>query len=687
MSPTQVTSYVVQAAGALITALIFSALVRTYRRRFLAFWSASWLGFAIVFVLAGISTALKSLGQGSEAPLRFAISIVMAVASYLSITWLLFGAAEVRGNERIPRKWRERVLAAAGLIGFATTLPFAADPSAETMRFLVRGGMRSLYASTAFAIASIVVLCKSPHRNRGFGRTLVGAAFAGYAIDQGYMCYTVVARALLRTDTTYATYLGFVDFILTFTMGLGVVIWLLEDERRATREFAERVEELAFHDALTGLPNRQLFLDHLGQAIANARRNDQQLAVFFLDLDRFKVINDSLGHAVGDKLLQKVAERVTNVLRGQDTVARMGGDEFTILAPVVRDGDAAAHIAVKIQEAIRQPLTVDGRELFVSASIGIAIFPNDGETADILLKNADVAMYRAKANGADLFQLYTPAMNARALEQLGLEHAMRRAVALGEFQLHYQPIVDMIDGKPGAIEAMVRWRHPELGILRPQQFLSIAEATGMIVPLGEWVMREGCHQLAIWRSMFGPTEHQPSSLRLAVNVSHRQLKQPDFVDMVRRVLADNQLPAAALELELSESVAAQASEQTITKLRDLRAWGVRIAIDDFGTGYSSVGRLRAFPVDVLKIDTTFVRDLMTSPRDAEIAAAVIALARALKLSVTAEGVENPAQLEFLRRQGCEQWQGYLCCPPVERDDAERVLGRVATGRERLGEIA
>jgi diguanylate cyclase (GGDEF)-like protein len=427
------------------------------------------------------------------------------------------------------------------------------------------------------------------------------------------------------------------------------------------------------------LPNRQLFLDHLGQAIANAKRNDQQLAVFFLDLDRFKVINDSLGHAVGDKLLQKVAERVTNVLRGQDTVARMGGDEFTILAPVVRDGDAAAHIAVKIQEAIRQPLTVDGRELFVSASIGIAIFPNDGETADILLKNADVAMYRAKANGADLFQLYTPAMNARALEQLGLEHAMRRAVALGEFQLHYQPIVDMIDGKPGAIEAMVRWRHPELGILRPQQFLSIAEATGMIVPLGEWVMREGCHQLAIWRSMFGPTEHQPSSLRLAVNVSHRQLKQPDFVDMVRRVLADNQLPAAALELELSESVAAQASEQTITKLRDLRAWGVRIAIDDFGTGYSSLSYLKRFQVQELKIDRSFVRGLPGNADDAAIVTAIASMAKSLGMRLIAEGVESEAQLAFVRRLGCDAVQGFLSGKPVAAEEfARRFIDARAT---------
>ena len=687
MSPTLLTSYIVQASGALITALIFSALTRTYRRRFLAFWAASWLGFAIVFVLAGLAQTVKATGHAPDSPLRFSISILAAVVSYMSITWLLFGATEVHGEGHISRKWRERFLVIAGVFGFAITLPYASDQSAEGMRFFVRVGTRSLIASIAFAVSSIVVLRRGTKHERGFGRLLVGGAFAGYALDQAYMLYVVVVRTFYKQDTVYAPYLGFVDFILTFAMGLGVVIWLLEDERRATREFAERVEELAFHDALTSLPNRQLFLDHLGQAIANARRNGHELAVFFLDLDRFKVINDSLGHPVGDKLLQRVAERVKRVLRDQDTVARMGGDEFTILAPVVRDAAAAAHIAVKIQDAIRQPLTIDGRELFVSASIGISVFPSDGDTAEVLLKNADVAMYRAKGNGADLFQLYTPAMNARALEQLGLEHAMRRAVTLGEFVLHYQPIVDMIDGKPGAVEAMVRWRHPELGLLRPQQFLSIAEATGMIVPLGEWVLREGCHQLAIWRTMYGPTDTQPSPLRLAVNVSHRQLKQPEFAEMVRRVLSDNQLPPVALELDVSESVAAQASDQVIAKLRELRAWGVRIAIDDFGTGYSSVGRLRAFPVDVLKIDTTFVRDLMTSPRDAEIAAAVIALARALKLSVTAEGVENPAQLEFLRRQGCEQWQGYLCCPPVEREDVERVLGRAAGGREALGEIA
>jgi len=303
----------------------------------------------------------------------------------------------------------------------------------------------------------------------------------------------------------------------------------------------------------------------------------------------------------------------------------------------------------------------------------VAMFPEDGETSESLVKNADIAMYRAKQQGSDLLQLYTPEMNAHAVEQLALESALRRAVETKEFELHYQPIVQTSDNRICAVEAMLRWRHPVLGLVRPEQFIRLAESTGLIVPIGEWALRTACKQLTEWRSL----GHR--DLRLAVNISARQLKQGDFVDSVRLILAETGVPGNAVELEITEMSATQSEPAIVDRLRALRTMGLRISIDDFGTGFSSVSLLRVFPVDALKIDTSFVRDLVLDPNDATIAAAVVALAKSMGLTVIAEGVENPAQLDFLRAQGCEMWQGYLCCPPVQTSEVRSVLGRRASG--------
>jgi diguanylate cyclase (GGDEF)-like protein len=677
MTPTLYASYFVQAAGALLTAVIFSGLTRAHRKPFLPLWAAGWLAFAIVRLSAGGSLWLSENGAGPDSPGRFSLALLAAIAGYSAIVWLVAGALELRAPDRLRTEDRHRWLALAALVGIGLTLFYASSENADGIRFLIRVAARNVLTGVAFFVAAFAVSHADRPDDRSLGRMIVSGAFIGSGLDQLLAAWTGSVRVIDGITSTASVYIGFLDFLLTFALGLGVVIWLLEDEGRATAEFAHRVEELAYHDALTGLPNRQLFLDHLALAITQARRDHHKLAVFFLDLDRFKVINDSLGHAVGDKLLQRVAERVRNVLRESDTVARMGGDEFTILAPVVFSGEGAAHVAVKVQEAIRQPMTIDGRELFASASIGISVFPDDGETPDTLLRNADAAMYRAKAGGADLFQLYTPAMNSHAVEQLALEHALRRAIPLGELVVHFQPIVATHSDHVAAVEGMIRWRHPELGLLRPAQFLAIAESTGMIVALGEWVLNASLTQLRAWRG----TAH---GLRLALNISRRQLKQPDFVEMVHRALASHALPPSSLELEVSESDAAQLGEQSLKHLRDLRASGVRVSIDDFGTGYTSLAKLRAFPVDALKIDTSFVRDLTANPRDAEVAAAVVALARALKLTVTAEGVETPGQLEFLRKQGCEQWQGYLFCAPSEAAVVGEVIGRTNRGGVKVG---
>jgi len=459
-----------------------------------------------------------------------------------------------------------------------------------------------------------------------------------------------------------------------------MVIWLLEDERRTAVDAASQIEHLAYHDALTGLPNRQLFLDRLDVAIASAHRSGTQLGVFFLDLDRFKLINDSLGHSVGDKLLQVVARRIRALLRDDDTVTRIGGDEFTILVPSVERVEDATVVARRVRETLKHPIVIDGRELFVSASIGVSLYPSDGDDAETLLKNADTAMYRAKTQGRDTVQLYAPAMNARALEQLTLENRLRRALPNGELELFYQPIVAMSTRRICAMETVLRWRHPELGLLAPDAFVALAETTGLIVPIGEWVLRTACRQLREWQEGGLP------ELRAAVNLSVRQLQQADFVSLVSEILGETRIPPETLELELTESMAMQSDGDALGKLRELKRLGVRISIDDFGTGYSSLSALRLFPADSLKIDRSFVGQIATDPDDAAIAEAVIALARSLKLHVIAEGVETREQLEFLRDHHCDYWQGFLFCQPRPAAACSAMLSREVMVRQSLGII-
>lgn len=668
MDQTLFASYAVQAAGTVLAAAIFGSVAQTYRKDFLVQWTRSWLALGVLMAASAVNLAIPNAVPANH-PERLAVALVGGAAGYLHLTWLLVGAVELHRGRKVARRSRRIALAAAALFGMAMALVLVNDPSAAAARLFVRMGVRGGFTTAGFLVAAWVVWAARVDGARGVGRTTVAGAFVFHAVVQATYLAATAVFAISGDRPVAALYVGFADFVVVFAMALGVVIWMLEEERRAARDFAERIEELAYHDALTGLPNRQLFLDHLNLAISQARRGQHRLAVYFFDLDRFKVINDSLGHSVGDRLLQVVAHRVRAALRDHDTVARMGGDEFTLLTPVVRSADDAAHVALKVQEAIRQPVVIDGRELFVTASLGISVYPDDGDSADALLKNADTAMYRAKAGGADLFQLYTAEMNAHALELLALETALRRAAAGGELELHYQPIFDMSTGRALAVEAMLRWHHPQRGLLRPNHFLEIAEATGAIVPIGEWALREGCRRIAEWRKIM-------PGLRLTLNVSRRQL-QGEYAELISRVLRDTGLPATTLELDLCETCASQCDDHAIAQLHGLRRLGVRVAIDDFGSGYSSVTQLRAFPVDALKIDTSVVRELTAGMRDARVARAVIALARALGLSVTAEGVEDAQQLELLSAQGCEAWQGYLHGPPVQAHEVLDSLQRRA----------
>ncbi len=420
----------------------------------------------------------------------------------------------------------------------------------------------------------------------------------------------------------------------------------------------EQIKHLAYHDALTNLPNRLLFKDRLTVALSHAQREGARLAVLFLDLDRFKVINDSLGHNIGDQLLQAVAARVHACVRDSDTVARLGGDEFTVLLPRLHRSDDAAPVAAKIIEAIRYPFHIEGREFFITTSIGISLFPEDGINAESLIKNADTAMYQAKERGRDNYQLFNALVNADALQRIALEHGLRKAMTSEELQVHYQPIFDMRSGRTTGMEALLRWTHPQLGSIPPTTFIQLAEATGMMIPIGSWALREACFQAKAWHD----AGHH--ALSLAVNLSVTQLQQVDLVDRVRTILAETGFPAASLELEITESSAMQSPETSIRTLFELKKLGIRISLDDFGTGHSSLSYLKRFPIDTLKIDQSFVHDITTDPDTAAIVTAIIAMAHSLRLKVIAEGVEYPEQEDFLRHHGCDQMQGFLMTPPV-----------------------
>jgi diguanylate cyclase (GGDEF)-like protein/PAS domain S-box-containing protein len=439
-------------------------------------------------------------------------------------------------------------------------------------------------------------------------------------------------------------------------------------ERTAELEEAKaRAQHLADHDALTGLPNRRLLEDRLTQALALSHRNRKNSAVMFVDIDRFKTINDSLGHAVGDALLREIANRLVGQLREGDTICRIGGDEFVVVLPEVKRASDVAHVAQKVIDQLSQPVTVEERELLVTCSIGIAIYPDDGRDAESLIRNADAAMYHAKELGRANYQFFTEQMNQAASRRLQLENDLRRAVGKGELRVHFQPIVDVASGRVAAHEALARWQHPKRGLVHPAEFIQLAEETGIILKIGEWVLGEACR----WSTFIGARGHDGGDLQIAVNLSARQFNDPQLPKVVARALKETGLPPRLLELEITESTAMQQTDVTLRTLRRLKALGVSIAIDDFGTGYSSLSYLRRFPVDKVKIDRSFVAEVPQDRDQGAIVSAIIALAHALQIRVVAEGVETEAQREFLRSCGCDFIQGYLVGRPTDADTAAK----------------
>ena len=419
-----------------------------------------------------------------------------------------------------------------------------------------------------------------------------------------------------------------------------------------------QLDHLAHHDVLTGLPNRMLLQDRLSHAIEMARRQGRQFAMLFMDLDRFKHINDSLGHAVGDQLLQSVARRLMRCMRHSDTVSRQGGDEFVVLLSTIKHPDDAAISAQKILTALAVPHLIGELELHVSVSIGISIYPEDGRDAETLTKSADTAMYQAKENGRDNYKFFEQTMNTRAVQRQSIEVGLRRALERREFVLHYQPKINLYSNLIVGVEALIRWQHPERGLMPPLQFLPIAEDCGLILPIGRWVLREACLQAQAWiRAGLRP-------ITIAVNTSALEFNATDFLENIRATLDDTGLEPRYLELELTESVLMRDAEFTDSVLHGLADLGIKLAIDDFGTGYSSLSYLRQFPIDTLKIDQSFVNRITSSPDDATIVSAVINMGKSLKLRVIAEGVETPEQRTFLLAQHCDEGQGYYFSHPI-----------------------
>jgi len=433
------------------------------------------------------------------------------------------------------------------------------------------------------------------------------------------------------------------------------------------KQAEERIRYQANYDSLTELPNRTLFLDRLNLALARMKRGQGKLGLMFIDLDGFKLINDTLGHEVGDLLLQEAAKRLNQCVRRGDTIARLGGDEFTVIMPDLEDPRNSSMVAQRILDALAKTYILDGHEAFVSASIGITVFPDDGDSASHLLRNADAAMYRAKEQGKANYQFFTADLNEAVKERLVLKNSLIKARQSNELSLHYQPKLDIRSGRVTSVEALMRWNNRELGAISPAKFIPIMEETGMAMEIGEWVIRAACTQYRKWRA------EGLAPLRVAVNLSARQLREPNFISVVERVLKQTRVDPESLEIEITENMLMSDSTNTVVALDTLHDMGIHIAMDDFGTGYSSLNHLKRFPIDTIKIDGTFIADIESNPEGIEIIKAIITMGHSLNRRVAAEGVETEGQLSILKENGCDEIQGYYLCPPKPAADLTAFL--------------
>ncbi|HEY7674905.1 MAG TPA: EAL domain-containing protein [Burkholderiales bacterium] len=507
--------------------------------------------------------------------------------------------------------------------------------------------------------------------------TITLQILAGYA-------FVINLLMVLKPETVnvyqeWFQWAGLASILPLFAVVGGRISALRQRLRRSNEELRSAlgaIRQVATHDSLTGLPNRVLFNEELQHALARLERHHRPVALFVLDLDRFKVVNDTLGHQFGDRVLQETAKRLLACVRESDILARLGGDEFVVLVEEFGEHSNLADVARKLLASVSGLTEIDGREVGLSVSIGICAAPEDGRDPKTLFANADIAMYRAKEMGRNNYCFFSAELHTYTMEKLALEAGLRHGLERGEFRIHYQPKIDIGTGRITGVEALLRWQHPEHGLLGPDKFIPLAEASGLIVPIGLWVLREACSRTKAWQNAGLPR------FTVAVNLSPSQFRQEDLVPRVAEILKSTGLDPEWLELEITESVVMQDPDQVVAKLEAVRRMGVRIAIDDFGTGYSSLGYLKRFPINSLKVDRAFVRDLPHSSDDIAITRAVIAMAHSLDMNVIAEGVELKEQFDALRKEGCDEYQGYLCRPPLTEDDLIRFIRESGTGGAR-----
>jgi diguanylate cyclase (GGDEF)-like protein len=618
-------------------------------RRF--FLAAS--AYALCLPLLGIAHALGLV------PMRIVVQISAAAVAVNVVLFVLF-----RGgwNERFADPsltWLQIVLAA--LVVMYAAYHFDSQRSLPLMILLVVLSFGSFRFSTReFLLAAGVLL-------------------AGYAAVINLLMWNKPEAVNVWLEAFQWITLAFV--LPCFAMVGGRLSEMRKRVRRTNDELSTAlatIQKLATNDTLTGLPNRAFFNEALAHAIAQSQRHGRPLALFFLDLDRFKNINDTLGHAIGDRVLQEAAARLRGAVRASDLIARLGGDEFVLLVEEFRDTAQLAEIATKVLKAFEPGFSIEGQELALSASVGVCAFPKDGTDAQALLASADIAMYRAKEDGRNRHCFYSASFNQFTGEHLALEASLRHALERGEIEVFYQPKIGFGSGRVTGVEALIRWRHPTLGLLLPDKFIGIAEETGAIVPIGYWTLRRVCERARRWHD-------QGMALSVAVNLSAVQFHQPELASELASILKATGAAPHMLELEITESMLMKDPDAAVAVMEALRAMGVRLSIDDFGTGHSSLGYLKRFPVNQLKVDRTFVRDLPHNGDDVAITRAVIAMAHSLRMSVVAEGVEHQHQFELLRAEGCDEFQGYYCRPPLEEADLMRFLAeeRVSRGPSAL----
>lgn len=654
------------AAEAVLLAAVLTACHRTYRHEYLRIWAWSWRALAVGNLAAAASLLLLGTLPPSH-PGRLLLTAVSLVAAYWHALWLLLGTWEVSGRTPVSAPAQRRAL--LGLAGAAvvSTLLFAFDPAAVTARYLLRVGVKALVVGCAFVAAGVWLL-RSRRGGRALGRPMVGWGFVAFGLQQLQYVALGVTAAEPEVARRWAASLTFVDLVIPLVIGIGGVIWLLEEEHDRVLKATRALEHLALHDSLTDLPNRTLLQDRLTLALGAATRGEDTTVVAAIQLDGLREVNNTYGSRYGDELLRKVALRLAARIRPGDTLAHLGGGEFCAVLTGLSQ-DQAVTAVERLLAGLARPLPVFELELEAHASVGVALHPVHGATAAELLSNASRALAAATADRRSHLVVFDPVRDAQRSERVRIEAALPRALAAGELILRYQPIVRVVSGEVAAFEALVRWSHPEAGELLPGAFLPAVEASGLDLEVTEWVLRTAVTEFA-WLHRDG-FDH----LELAVNLSPRVFQHPAFVTLAAAVLAENSFDPAMLHLEITETAAMHDADAALAAFRELKRLGVRIALDDFGTGYSSLSYLRFFPVDVLKIDQSFVRRLRLGSGDSVVVESIISLARTLRLGVTAEGVERDEQARWLADHGCDFMQGHLVSPPLTLDQCRSFLRR------------